>query len=128
MLIIDSCPDALPDDVGANINTNVADLPAANVSGRERLLTLKPALIVSLLMVIEVVPLFVRVTVIAFELPTGTLWKLGLAGVSASGWVWASAGVTVEHNRPRANAYKIRRLQYWGKVRIYPQVCLMGVL
>src|SRR6516162_7840883 len=127
VLIIESCPEAVPEDVGTNISTNVVDWPPAKVTGSDRLLTVNPTLIVSLCTVTDAVPVLVRVTVMAFELPTGTLWKLGLAGGRVNTWVWASAVAGNGSNELRArSANRYRRQLYWGRVRISPRVCLLG--
>src|SRR6266852_6671611 len=78
-------PDTLPVAVGANCTLNVLDCPAARVSGKVSPLMLKPAPVkVPCAMVKLALPELVKVRFCTPVLPTSTLPKLTLGGVTES--------------------------------------------
>jgi hypothetical protein len=79
-----SVPFAVPDAVGANVTVNEVLLPAAIVAGRERPPTVNAELFVLAPVTVTFAPLAVRVPVAEALLPTTTLPRLKLVGVTAS--------------------------------------------
>src|SRR2546428_232245 len=76
-------PDALPVVVGANCTLKVLDCPGGRVSGNVSPLMLKPAPVkVPCAMVKLALPELVKVTFCTLVLPTSTLPKLTVAGVT----------------------------------------------
>src|SRR5437899_9149182 len=83
LLTSDTLADTLPVAVGANCTLKVLDWPAGRVSGNVDPLMLKPAPVtVACAMVKLAVPELVRVIVCVLVLPTTTLPKLTLVGVT----------------------------------------------
>jgi len=78
-------PDALPVVVGANCTLKVLDCPGGRVSGNVSPLILKPAPVkLPCAMVKLALPELVKVTFCTLVLPTSTLPKLTVAGVTES--------------------------------------------
>src|SRR5207245_10785035 len=76
-------PDALPVVVGANCTLKVLDCPGGRVSGNVSPLILKPAPVkLPCAMVKLALPELVKVTFCTLVLPTSTLPKLTLGGVT----------------------------------------------
>jgi hypothetical protein len=75
---------AVPDAVGANVTVNEVLLPAAIVAGRERPPMVNTELFVLAPVTVTFAPLAVRVPVAEALLPTTTLPRLKLVGVTAS--------------------------------------------
>src|SRR5437660_690097 len=85
LLMSETLPDTLPVAVGANCTLKVLDCPAARVSGRVSPLMLKPAPVkVPCAMVKLALPELVKVRFCTPVLPTSTLPKLTLGGVTES--------------------------------------------
>src|SRR2546426_11831699 len=83
LLTSETLPDALPVAVGANCTLKVLDCPAARVRGKVSPLMLKPAPVkLACAMVKLAPPELVRVRFCTPVLPTSTLPKLTLAGVT----------------------------------------------
>src|ERR1700674_1585437 len=81
----ETLPLKFPPPVGANVIVAEADVPAISVSGRARLLMENPApLIAARVMVRSVPPLFARVTVLVWWLPTVVFPKATGEGLGES--------------------------------------------
>src|SRR2546425_561689 len=127
LLTSETLPDTLPVVVGANCTLKVLDCPAARVSGKVSPLMLKPAPVtLPCAMVKLALPELVKVRFCTPLVPTSTLPKLTVAGVTES------CGCTPVPLRNMAAAAEISSLSLHDALPILPVVvganCTLKVL